>query len=175
MEDPIHEIEDVIRSITEPYSAQVITQNVEKYFTEDAFILHPLLKQVHTAKGIENLKGIYKMLRVNTINNKLDFHAVMFSQDKLQATIELTERLQYRFLPISRFINIRFISRVDLRKESDGKYRIYRQQDNLPTDIHDSQLPLPVLSVISDVIKYSVGYIAARLGGFFLKNNLFGP
>lgn len=37
MDDPVTQIRDVVKSITEPYQASVICENVDKYFTEDAY------------------------------------------------------------------------------------------------------------------------------------------
>ncbi|KAA1087871.1 hypothetical protein PGTUg99_019593 [Puccinia graminis f. sp. tritici] len=81
-----------------------------------------MINQPHTKNGKSSLKGIYKLFRVLTINNQIEFHAVMFSEDKLKATIELSETLQGRFIPV--WFKLRFLSRVDLRQEADGKYRI---------------------------------------------------
>lgn len=177
MDNPVKEIEHVIRSITEPYEASIIAANVDKYFTEDAYILHPFLKSNRTSHGRDDLKGIYKMLRVFVVNNKIKFHAVMFSPDGLHGTIELSEYAEPRLsLLKSLTIDVRFITRIDLRQESDGKYRIYRQQDNFPTDLQDSGfMTLPGLKLMSEVIKYSIGIGASMMGNFLLPRGIFGP
>ncbi|KAI9611616.1 hypothetical protein H4Q26_008571 [Puccinia striiformis f. sp. tritici PST-130] len=100
MDDPVKELKEVIRSITEPFSAREIAKNVDKYFTEDAFIMYPLFNQPQTANSRENLKGIYKLLRVFSYHGKIDFHAVMFSEDRLNATVDLTETIQPRLLVV---------------------------------------------------------------------------
>lgn len=77
MQDPVHEIRSVISSITEPREAAVILANVDKYFTATASIIHPMFNSPKQA-GREGLKAAYKMLRVLTINNKMEYHVVAF-------------------------------------------------------------------------------------------------
>merc|ERR1712110_730852 len=88
MENPKAEIEDVVRSITEPQDVETILKNVDKYFTEDAFVLHPLGNQPQCARGKENLKAIYHIFRQVTRDNKITFHATMFNDDLTQCALE---------------------------------------------------------------------------------------
>ncbi|WAQ85427.1 hypothetical protein PtA15_6A55 [Puccinia triticina] len=142
MEDPVKELPEVVRKITEPYAATEIAHNFEN--------------------------------RVLTINNQIEFHAVMFSEDKLKAAVELTETLQGRFIPI--WVRLRFISRVDLRQEGDGKYRICRQEDNYPNDLHRAGLDLiPGLASVLAIWKLAIALTSALVGNFYLKHGLFGP
>ncbi|EGG01560.1 uncharacterized protein MELLADRAFT_110929 [Melampsora larici-populina 98AG31] len=129
MDNPIAEIKDVVRSITEPYEATTLAKNVEKYFTADAYILHPAFNQPHTVNGRDDLVGIYKMLCAY------------------------------------------------LRKCSDGKYRIWRQHDNLATDLAMSGVSddIPGLSFVSNVIKSTLGVITGKLGRFLLSRGWLGP
>ncbi|KAH9821682.1 hypothetical protein DFH28DRAFT_528407 [Melampsora americana] len=177
MEDPVKELRDVVRSITEPYSASVITQNVEKYFTEDAYIEHPFFNQPKSAHGKDMLKGYYKFLRVFSINNKIDFHQVMFNEDQTHASIDLTQNANPRLLPWLAFrVHVRFYTLVELRKEEDGKYRITHQIDNFPSDLGRSGLPtFPGIRCASDLIKTCIGIIAGLLGQFLLSKGCFGP
>ncbi|KAH9808889.1 hypothetical protein DFH28DRAFT_1134648 [Melampsora americana] len=182
MDDPVKEIEDVVRSVTEPYEASVIAANIDKYFTRDAQIFHPFINQPYSKEnGREDLKGIYKMLRVQTIDNKIDFHAVMFNEDKTRGTIELTEHVTMRLNPFPRPSSsrpaVRFLVRVDLRKGEDGKYRIYRQEDNFPSDLTQSGFAasIPGLGTLNNLIKSTAGFATAKLGRFFLTYGWFGP
>ncbi|PLW42408.1 hypothetical protein PCANC_09890 [Puccinia coronata f. sp. avenae] len=174
MDDPVKELADVVRSITEPYTAKEITDNVEKYFTKDAFIQYPMFNQPHTPHGKENLKGLYKLLRVFTINNKIEFHAIMFSQDRLKATVDLSEGVQSRFFPSLHF-KVHFITRVDLRKEEDGKFRICRQEDNYPNDLKRSGIPIPILPTLGATYKIIAGTVVSFVGRFLLEKDWFGP
>ncbi|PLW39356.1 hypothetical protein PCANC_02102 [Puccinia coronata f. sp. avenae] len=158
MENPRTEIEDVVRSITEPQDAETVLANVDKYFTEDAYLLHPLVNQPEFARGRENLKAIYFMFRKGTFENKIHFHAVMFSEDSTQCTLELTEDVRSGLHPsiAGPLQSVRFLVRVDFRREADGKYRICRQQDNFISDIRISGFSLfPGSAFISDLIKTS--------------------
>ncbi|KAH9472813.1 hypothetical protein MJO29_001336 [Puccinia striiformis f. sp. tritici] len=173
MDDPVKELKEVIRSITEPFSARDIAKNVDKYFTEDAFIMYPLFNQPQTANSRENLKGIYKLLRVFSYHGKIDFHAVMFSEDRLNATVDLTETIQPRFARCLSF-KLHFITRVDLRKEDDGKFRIWRQEDNYPNDLKRSQIPIPFLPTFTAAYKIIAGIIISCVGRFLLEKGWFG-
>ena len=85
------------------------------------------------------------MLRVLTINNKIEFHAVAFDiHDSTHQTclMDLTEHLQLRLIPpmLRSTIRFRFFVRADLVKGSDDLWRISRQIDNLPSGKIDSLL-----------------------------------
>ncbi|KAG0146974.1 hypothetical protein CROQUDRAFT_715265 [Cronartium quercuum f. sp. fusiforme G11] len=182
MDDPVVEIEDVVRSLTEPSEATAIAKNVEKYFTPSAYITHPFFNQPRTGNGRKDLVGIYRMLRVFTLNNKIEFHAVMFNGDKTQGTIELTEHVTMRLNPISRYFGVRegvrFLVRIDLEKSpEDGKYRISRQDDNFPSDLTTSGIhrSFPGLSVLNNVVKGTIGFLAAKLGRILLSQGWLGP
>ncbi|KAH9464782.1 hypothetical protein Pst134EB_004293 [Puccinia striiformis f. sp. tritici] len=96
---PRLQIQDVVRSITEPQDTQTVLENVDKYFTEDAFILHPMVNQPQFARGRDNLKAIYYIFRKGSRNNKIHFHAVMFSEDLTQCTLGMQLLLKHRYLP----------------------------------------------------------------------------
>ncbi|KNZ64268.1 hypothetical protein VP01_1049g3 [Puccinia sorghi] len=159
-----------------------------KYFTEDAFLLYPMFNQPHTTHGKENLKGIYKLLfnRVFSINNKIEFHALMFSEDRLNATVgkrrdhqytsrpDLTETVEARFCTSIK-AKLHFITRVDMRKEGDGKYRICRQEDNYPNDLRRSGIPLYGLSIFTATYKIIAGTLVSCVGRFLLEKGWFGP
>jgi hypothetical protein len=96
-------------------NAFVSPKTITRYFTEDAYILHPLVNQPEFARGRENLKALYFILwaanksfthpldefahstrsnlpcpfpsRKGTFENKIHFHAVMFSEDLTQCTL----------------------------------------------------------------------------------------
>lgn len=176
MDDPVAQIEDVVRSITEPYAASVIATNVEKYFTEDAFIWHPILNQSKARNSREHLKGIYKMLRVTTIKNKIEFRAVMFNSDKTKGAIELTEYLHPRLFPFRKSqIALPFWVRIDLIKGIDGKYRICRQHDVMVNDPRVSHRTfLSCFHIIVNLIKAFNAFICGMLGKFLLDNGYLG-
>ncbi|WAQ85577.1 hypothetical protein PtA15_6A205 [Puccinia triticina] len=173
MENPRAEIQDVVRSITEPQDAETVLKNIDKYFTEDAFILHPMANQPEMARGKDNLKAIYYFFRKMSKENKIHFHAVMFSEDLTQCAIELTEDVMDPtsvLLPgfTVRPLSIRFLVRVDLRLEADGKYRIWRQHDNFVSDLGMSGFKIfPGAGLISDVIKASGALFTIALGRYF--------
>ncbi|KAH9454515.1 hypothetical protein MJO28_005096 [Puccinia striiformis f. sp. tritici] len=176
MDDPVAEIRDVVRSLVEPYEASVLASNVEKYFTEDAFILHPLLNQTPSKGSREHLRGIYKILRVFTINNKIEFHAVMFNEDKTQGSIELTEHLYPRLFPCESLkMSLPLWIRIDLIKDTDGKYRICRQHDMIPAD--PGIVALPFLSIFThgfNIVKAFNGLAMGTIGKFLLDRKYFG-
>ncbi|PLW55511.1 hypothetical protein PCANC_02092 [Puccinia coronata f. sp. avenae] len=140
MENPRIEIQDVVRSITEPQDPVTVLANIDKYFTEDAYILHPLVNQPEFARGRDNLKAMYFLYRKGSFDNKIHFHAVMFSEDLNQCTLELTQDVRaglHRWISMP-LQSVRFLVRVDLRQEADGKYRICRQHDNFISDLRMS-------------------------------------
>lgn len=176
MENPRAEIADVVRSITEPQDPETVLKNIDKYFTEDAFILHPLANQPELARGRDNLKALYYMFRNVTKDNKIHFHAVMFSEDLMHCTLDLTEDVKdLKSILFPSFsphpISVRFLVRVDLRLESDGKYRIWRQHDNFISDLGMSGFKLfPGAGHISDFLKSSGALFTIAIGRYFAGN-----
>jgi hypothetical protein len=74
MEDPQFDLRNVVRSITEPRSAETLLSNVDRYFTEDAVIIHPMLNSP-AAAGREGVKAAYKMLRGERRGGRSDAEA----------------------------------------------------------------------------------------------------
>ncbi|OAV86377.1 hypothetical protein PTTG_12110, partial [Puccinia triticina 1-1 BBBD Race 1] len=98
----------------------------------------------------------------------------MFSEDRLNATVDLTETLESRFAPCIK-AKLHFITRVDMRKESDGKYRICRQEDNYPNDLQRSGIPLFWIPTITATYKIVAGTIISYVGRFLLEKDWLGP
>ncbi|KAL8279239.1 hypothetical protein RQP46_008276 [Phenoliferia psychrophenolica] len=185
MEDPVNQIRDVVRRITEPRDARTILKHVDQYFAEDATIVHPMLNSPAKA-GREGVKAAYKMLRVLTLNNHIDFHAVGFDrivlrkgQEHQTGLIDLTESLQLRFLPLPTSLNptlhIRFLVRIDLTKSpSDGLWYITKQEDNLPSDFGSTGIRLlPFdLADVSNTLKWACGMGTLAAGSTLTYLNL---
>ncbi|KAM0746940.1 hypothetical protein T439DRAFT_318178 [Meredithblackwellia eburnea MCA 4105] len=176
MQDPTNDIRDVVRSITEPRDAPLILLNVDKYFSQDSVIVHPMLNSPAKA-GREGVKSAYKMLRVLTYNNQITFHTVAF--DRISRTknaelqtglLDLTEDLKLRFLPLPDSWNptfhIRFLVRIDLRKvDDDDKWYIIKQEDNLPSDFGSTGLRIfPGLTEFSNAFKWACGMGTLAVG-----------
>jgi len=177
MENPRAEIQDVVRSITEPQDAETVLANVDKYFTKDAYLLHPVVNQPEFSRGRDNLKALYYIFRKISYGNKIIFHAVMFSEDLTQCTLELTELVRVGMHPLlGPSQSVRFLVRVDLRREADGKYRICRQHDNFINDIGMSGIRLfPGATFISNLIKASGALCGIVFGRYFAQNLITQP
>lgn len=119
------------------------------------------------------------MFRTQTIDNKIVFHAVMFNDDKTECAIDLTEHVKTRSSIIKFFSSggtVRLIVKVSMKKCEDGKYRIYRQEDNAPTDLTRGGWPIasiPCVSFINNVVKGTAGFFVAKLGLFLLDHGWF--
>ncbi|KAH9820083.1 hypothetical protein DFH28DRAFT_1079945 [Melampsora americana] len=172
MDNPVAEVEDVIRSVTEPYRASTLAANVEKYFAEDAVLHHPFL----VVKGREAIKGIYKILRVQTVDQKIEFHAVMFNEDKTQVTVDLTEHMSTRICShqCSR-VSLRLIVRLHLVQGTDRKYRIRKQEDNFSSEAGVIGIPfMPGFTTLASLIRVITGFGIGSLGNFLLSRGWFG-
>jgi len=175
MDDPVAEIRDVIRALTEPYKATTLAENVEKFFTKDAILQHPFLTISQDQNSREAIKGVYKILRVNSLDQKIQFHAVMFNEDKTQVAIDLTEHMKSRHRLRSNNMALRLIVLLDLVKEEDGKYRISRQEDNFPSNIpmFGSSF-IPGLTTIYNTLRCVSGYMTGLVGNFLLPRGWLG-
>ncbi|KAG0144510.1 hypothetical protein CROQUDRAFT_659964 [Cronartium quercuum f. sp. fusiforme G11] len=180
MENPIAEMKDVVRSLVEPDSLQVIANNIDKWFTEDAYIEHPFLNQPHTAHGKDMIKGYYTCLRVFTSHTKTEFHVVMFNEDSTKAFIELTQHTNPCIMGFTLGdcfrMHVRFLVIVDLRKgPHDRKFRISRQEDNFPSDFSKAGYPpIPGLGFLSNVIKGFNAIVGGTLGQIILAKGRGG-
>lgn len=172
MNNPLKEVENVIRSLTEPHKASTMAAAVEKYFTEDAVLYHPFFR----VKGRDGIKGIYKILRMGTVDQKIEFHAVMFNEDKTEATVDLTEHMNARILPqLSQRVGLRLIVRLQLVKGSDSKYWIVKQEDNFSSDAGVIGVPLmPGFTTVAQLIRVLVGLYIGVLGNFLLSRGWLG-
>ncbi|KDE08673.1 hypothetical protein, variant [Microbotryum lychnidis-dioicae p1A1 Lamole] len=169
MENPASEIRNVVRKITEPRESAKILASVDRYFSDDSVIVHPMLNSPR-AQGKHGVKAAYRMLRALTLNNKIEYHAVAFEDvtkskggETRACLIDLTEHLQLRFLPVPEARNpvfhVRFLVRVDLRKGADNLWYITKQEDNIPTDPGSSGLLLivPPINAMVNTVKWFAG------------------
>lgn len=173
MDDPVAEIRDVVRSLTEPYKASTLAENVDKYFTHDAILQHPFMVTPKGPNSREGVKGIYKILRVNSINQRIEFHAVMFNEDKTQVAIDLTEHMNPRHFQTSKHIALRLLVRLELVQGADSKWRISKQEDNFTSD---PGLPfIPGFASVVNLVRTVVGFGTSYAGSFLLSRGWFGP
>ncbi|KAI9631635.1 hypothetical protein KEM48_014566 [Puccinia striiformis f. sp. tritici PST-130] len=163
MDNPIDELEHVVRSVTEILYGRC---------TIDVLQLIPNLLQEWSSKP----QGAYQVSRALGFGIKIDIHSVMVNKEQTEATIDLTQSVRVRLVPIDS-VNVvcNFIVRLGLRKcREDNKYRIYRQQDNFPTDLTQCGLPLPqFIRVINDVIKALAWLFVVTWGRIFIMLGIF--
>ncbi|KAI7942208.1 hypothetical protein MJO28_012235 [Puccinia striiformis f. sp. tritici] len=189
-------ISDVIRVTIESDDPIVTIANIEKYFTEDAYLHFSIFKQPQAARSRRYLQGIYKILlmmsetfsfvdvktkknsRLATTNNKIDIHSVMFSQDGLLGAIESTSTGfkwtdglkilgQLRFWLLKPVFSFRCIIRLDLRKNRKGKYRIRRQRYEISTESDSSRWPLPPgVGFMTNLLYCTITWMMGLLGEF---------
>jgi len=83
---------------------------VDKYFTPDAQIVYPLLNSPR-ASGVEGVKAAYKMLRVLTYGNQIEFNVVAWDRirnvkgvEHQSGFLDLVETLKFR-LPLPEKLN----------------------------------------------------------------------
>ncbi|OAV94949.1 hypothetical protein PTTG_06686 [Puccinia triticina 1-1 BBBD Race 1] len=176
MDNPIEELADVVRSVTEVEHTSEVFANIDRYFTEDAQLIYFNLSSIYSRNGRQNLKAAYQVSRVLGFGIKIDIHEVMVNKEQTEATIDLTQSVRIRLLPIqSANVVCNFIVRLALRKScEDNKYRIYRQHDNFPTDLTQSGLPMPnFIRVINDVIKALAWLYVVAWGRIFMMLGIF--
>ncbi|KAG0146522.1 hypothetical protein CROQUDRAFT_657340 [Cronartium quercuum f. sp. fusiforme G11] len=180
MENPVNEVRDVVRGVTEPHDAAEIARNVEKYFTEDAIILHPALDLPRTPNSRDHIMGIYKWFRVNTINQKIWFNSVAFNEDFTICHIDLTEDLYLRNIPLisQKKFSGRLLVTLELKKCDDNKYRITSQRDTALSDISWTGLAsgiFPLVGTLKYYWKAWAAIFAGTTGRFLLGRGWLGP
>jgi len=175
MENPQEELACVVLALTEERTSAEAFRTIDRYFTPDATINNPVFNQIYSRNGRENLKAAYQWRQTFTFMDRTEFNAIMVNKDQTEATLDIFQTLGFRLLPVKAFnARVNYIVRVGLRKCEDGKYRIYRQQDNLPSDLTQSGLPLPqFVRVISDVIKAVVWLNVVVIGHILILLGIF--
>ncbi|KAI5479696.1 hypothetical protein MNV49_002955 [Pseudohyphozyma bogoriensis] len=183
MEDPAFQIRTVVKQLVEPVGYGDMCQAVDRYFHPKATIVHPMLNSPQQL-GREGVKAAYRMLRVLTYDNKMEFRTV--GVDRADTTtvtdpnghekgvetqvllLDMIEHLKIRVFPVPEWMNptihLRFLTRVELQRENGGLWLITKQEDNLPTDLAATGLPTFGLKYVSDAIKMIAG------GGTFLAS-----
>ncbi|KAA1102527.1 hypothetical protein PGTUg99_008508 [Puccinia graminis f. sp. tritici] len=166
MDDPVNQIKGVIRSLIEPYRHAVVGENVSKYFTPDATISNPLWIHTKLSKSDIHVKSIYEILRLFSINNRVEFQGVMFDETNEHCTLELVETmdsiLHYNFLSN---VSIPLLIRLDLTKGADGKYWISKEKSNIPTDLKMIGMVLfPSLISIGKILGLTAGIGTGAIG-----------
>lgn len=175
MENPQEELACVVLSLTERHTTAEVFQSIDRYFTQDATLNYPFFNQIYSRNGRENLKAAWQWRQTFTFMDRTEFNAVMVSKDQTEATLDITQTIVFRLLPVRAFnARVNYIVRVGLRRCEDGKYRIYRQQDNLPTDLTQSGLPLPqFVRIINDVIKAALWLYVVFIGHILILLGIF--
>ncbi|GAA5982559.1 hypothetical protein JCM11641_002582 [Rhodosporidiobolus odoratus] len=183
MNSPQQDIRRVVRELCEPSNANEMLQAVDQYFSPDSQIIYPLFNSPK-ASGIEGVKAAYKMLRVLTYGNSVDFHAIGFDRiyvekgvEKQRGIIDFTEHLKFKFpLPekLNPWFHVRFLTRLDLvRNPNDEKWYVEKQEDNLPTDFGSSGIRVfPFDAKISNFIKWCTGTGTLLVGGTLSRLNI---
>ncbi|GAA5982631.1 hypothetical protein JCM5350_002127 [Sporobolomyces pararoseus] len=181
MQSPQNEIRGVVRALVESEKSVDMLAAVDKYFTQDAQIVYPLLNSPR-ASGIEGVKSAYKMLRVLTYGNSIEFNVVAW--DRIKSTkgvetqsgfLDLVETLKFR-LPLPERLNpsfsIRFLTRIDLRKDSNDIWKVTKQEDSLPSDYASTGLRIfPFDREISNLIKFTTGLGTLVVGSLLTRLN----
>ncbi|GAA6010932.1 hypothetical protein JCM11491_004607 [Sporobolomyces phaffii] len=186
MQSPQNEIRRVVRQLVESDKSSDILAAVDKYFAADAQIVYPLLNSPRQS-GREGVKAAYKMLRVLTYGNQVEFNVVAF--DRIRAVkgveyqsgfLDVVETLKFRVPLVPERLNpsfsIRFLTRIDLRKETDGSdlWRVVKQEDSLPTDYASTGIRLfPFDRQLSNLVKFATGLGTLVVGSTLTRLNWF--
>ncbi|GAA5856825.1 hypothetical protein JCM3766R1_004392 [Sporobolomyces carnicolor] len=111
MQSPQNEIRRVVRELVESERSVDILAAVDRYFARDAQIVYPLLNSPRSA-GVEGVKAAYKMLRVLTYDNSIDFNATCWDRIRVVKGVEyqtglldVVETLKFRLVPVPEFLN----------------------------------------------------------------------
>ncbi|GAA5841432.1 hypothetical protein JCM9279_000652 [Rhodotorula babjevae] len=180
MDNPTTDIRRAVLECTMPSDANEMLAAVDKYFTDDAVFIYPLLNSPPAA-GRDGVKAAYKMLRVLSYGQRFDFHSVAADRiyvekgiEKQKLTLDLSEHLKFSFIPLPDRLNptftLRFLTRLDLVKGEDDKWRIEKQEDSLANSGHHV---LPFDREIINLVKWCTGTGTLVVGGTLAKFNLF--
>ncbi|GAA5925064.1 uncharacterized protein JCM15063_005803 [Sporobolomyces koalae] len=184
MQNPSTEIRQVVKQLVCSERSVDMLAAVDAYFTPDAVIVYPLFNSPKGA-GIEGVKAAYKMLRVLTYGNKIDFNVVAFDRirtvkgvEHQSGMLDLVETLKFR-LPLPEALNpsfsLRFLTRIDLRKDpSTDVWKVAKQEDSIPSDFASTGLHLfPFDRQISNLIKFTTGLSTLVVGALLARLNWF--
>ncbi|GAA5871129.1 hypothetical protein JCM16303_001700 [Sporobolomyces ruberrimus] len=181
MQSPQNELRRVVRELVESERSVDMLAAVDKYFAKDAQIIYPLFNSPR-ASGVEGVKAAYKMLRVLTYGNRMELNVLAFDRirtikgvEHQSGFLDCVETLKFR-LPLPERLNpsfsIRFLTRIDLRKDSNELWLVTKQEDSIPSDYASTGLRLfPFDRQISNLIKFTTGLGTLVVGSLLARLN----
>ncbi|KAH7914893.1 hypothetical protein BJ138DRAFT_1142854 [Hygrophoropsis aurantiaca] len=143
MQNPRLEISSIIHTLTSTSSAQTLNQTIMRYFTPDAWFLHPLCQ----ATSRDKIIGVYEWYRIMSPQTRGEVLSVVYDPDIDVLVVEVIQYFHIRFNPF-KAAPARLNIRLTLR-ENDGLHYIVQQEDFYhPTDIAALTLP-PLIPLVT--------------------------
>ncbi|KZT59187.1 hypothetical protein CALCODRAFT_412589, partial [Calocera cornea HHB12733] len=168
MDDPQHDLPEVVHLLTTAGTPEVQQAAVGKFFAPDAGFNHPLCKVERAPGSREIILGIYQWYRIlsPTIDLHIDSH--FYDRDSGTAFVGVTQTFHLWFLPLPG-VPAKLLVRLTL-EERAGKHYIIQQEDFYePEEL--GYIVLPPLGFTIRMAKYGAS-VASNLGAWAVQNTL---
>ncbi|KAF2747179.1 hypothetical protein M011DRAFT_65742 [Sporormia fimetaria CBS 119925] len=157
MEDPVAEIEGVIRLLTQ---APPIEQHeaIDTYFCRNASFTHPLCRTGNSENSRFLIHGIYRWYKVMSPRIDITVHSVAFDKPNLLLYVNLSQVFRIWIFPWYG-APVKFVTVIGL-EHHHGKYYIKSQDDLYQTDQWIRFIPFtPGLSLLVWILQYIATYL----------------
>lgn len=133
MDDPVHEIAGVIRSLTQT-SPSIQRETVNQYFTSNASFLHPFCRTGSfylndTINSRNLIQGIYRWYKIMSPQIDLEINSIAYDPKSLTIYAHITQDFRIWTAPFYRaHVNLVTVLQLVQEKKSQ-KYLIQSQND----------------------------------------------
>ncbi|KAK0466226.1 uncharacterized protein EV420DRAFT_816800 [Desarmillaria tabescens] len=151
MQHPAHEISSVVSLITTAVAPEIQKAGIQRYFTPDAGLRHPLCAVSPGPGSRERVLGIYQWYRVMSPKVELDVKSVVYDKEQGILILEVVQSFHIRLSPFKPAPS-RLVVRLTL-KEVDRLYYIAFQEDFY----HPDDLMSLVVPPLAPLVRLALG------------------
>lgn len=140
MQNPQRDLPVVLTALATSRSPADLRTAVQKFYTHDASLHHPLGIVEHGPNSRQKILGVYEWHRIISPDTTSSVNAMLYDRKHHVLVVEVTQYFHVRISPFKAAPS-RYIIRVVLQ-ERDKEFYIYSQEEFLhPMDLMNSVLP----------------------------------
>ncbi|KAG0692976.1 hypothetical protein DFH29DRAFT_839440 [Suillus ampliporus] len=146
MQKPQRDLPKVLLALTTAHNPADLRAAVNKFYTHDASLHHPLSIVEHGENSKQDILGVYEWYRIVSPNTTSNVTVALYDSKSKTTIAHVTQQFNVRISPFKAAPS-RYIIRLEL-KEHGGLYYIYSEEISVhPTDLMNSLLP-PLTPVV---------------------------
>ncbi|KAF9222242.1 hypothetical protein BS17DRAFT_756399 [Gyrodon lividus] len=140
MQNPERELPHALHILTSAQSPAILHRAVERFFTPDASLHHPLSIVESGPHSREKILKVYDWCRAVSPGTKSRVNEMAYDKENHVMYLDVTQSFRVRFSPCG-VVPSRFVVRIGLVKKDDSFYIKTREDYFHPTDLANCLLP----------------------------------